>query len=80
MLRELLPDATHLYTEVCERAGASSAAGEAFAAYVNERRFFLTDAFLGRLPADQSEFTRDVVAAGGETLLNLDPGIPMCWA
>jgi len=72
--RELLPDARHYYVEVCEHATGESAAGLEYAAYANDRRFFVTDAFLGRELDRDRPFVADVVAAGGAELLELEPG------
>jgi beta-glucosidase len=72
--RELLPQARHVYVEVCERASGETGPGEDYAAYANDRRFFVTDAFLGR-PLDRDRpFVADLVAAGGSDLLELEPG------
>ena len=73
VLHELLPDARHVYTEVGERATAGPAA-EAFAEYANDRRFFITDAFLGRGLSRERPFVAAVVEAGGAELLELEPG------
>jgi len=74
LCRELLPDARHVYTEVCEHHTATAAGGEAAAEYANDRRFLLTDLFLGRSIDDRRPFVDDVLAAGGERLLALEPG------
>ena len=72
--RGLLPRARHLYVDACERASAASAGAEPFAELANDRRFFLTDLFLGRpLEADRP-FVAEVLAVGGDPLLELEPG------
>jgi hypothetical protein len=72
--RELLPDADHVYVEACERSTGTGEAGRAYASYVNDRRFFLTDLFLGREISIDRPFVRDVVHAGGADLLRIEPG------
>jgi beta-glucosidase len=73
-LHELLPDAAHVHVEACERATAAGPAAAEFTAYVNDRRFFLTDLLAG-LPLDRGRpFVAEVVAAGGAELLELEPG------
>ena len=73
MFGELLPDALHVYTDTCERHTGKGEEGQARAALANERRFFVHDAFLGRLDPDNA-YTREIIAAGGESLLELAPG------
>jgi len=74
LLRELLPDARHVYVEACEHHTASSPAGAEFAAWTNDRRFFLTDLFLGHELDPDRPFVADVLAAGGADLLDVEPG------
>lgn len=71
---ELIPDARHVYVEVCERSTGTPGEGAEYAEYVNDRRFFLTDLFLGRTPARERPFVTAVVAAGGADLLDVEPG------
>jgi beta-glucosidase/6-phospho-beta-glucosidase/beta-galactosidase len=72
--RDLLPAARHFYVDICERASAANPAALAPAELANDRRFFLLDLFLGRpLDADRP-FVAEVLAAGGEPLLDLRPG------
>jgi beta-glucosidase/6-phospho-beta-glucosidase/beta-galactosidase len=74
MLADLLPTAQHVHVEVCERHTSAGPAGDAFAEMANDRRLLLTDLLVG-LPIDaQRPFVRDVVAAGGEALLEVEPG------
>ena len=72
--RELLPGARHIWTDSCEGAAGLDEVGEAFARYCDDRRFFVIDAFLGRAGDRDRPFVADVVAAGGEDLLELEPG------
>jgi beta-glucosidase/6-phospho-beta-glucosidase/beta-galactosidase len=74
LCRALLPDAQHVHVEVCEHHTAIEPGGNAVVDYANDRRFLLTDLFLGR-PIDESRpFVSDVRAAGGARLLALEPG------
>ena len=72
--RELLPDAQHLWTDSCEGHAALDGHAESFAAYCDDRRFFAIDAFLGRAGDRDRPFVQAVVRAGGEDLLELEPG------
>jgi beta-glucosidase/6-phospho-beta-glucosidase/beta-galactosidase len=72
--REMLPGAVHVYVETCERADAAAPDGEAHARYANDRRFFLTDLFLGRYIDQHRPFVADVLRAGGSDLLDMEPG------
>ncbi len=72
--RELLPQARHVWTDSCEGHAGLDAAGEAFARYCDDRRFFAIDAFLGRACDRDRPFVRDVIAAGGAELLELEAG------
>jgi beta-glucosidase/6-phospho-beta-glucosidase/beta-galactosidase len=74
LLRELLPDARHVYVEACERHTASSSPGAQFAEWTNDRRFFLTDLFLGHELDVRRPFVADVIACGGADLLEVEPG------
>ena len=74
LLRELLPGARHVYMEACERHTSSSPAGAQFADWTNDRRFFLTDLFLGRDLDPRRPFVADVLACGGADLLEVEPG------
>ncbi len=72
--RDLLPRASHVYVDTCERHSASGPRAEAFTALANDRRFFLLDLFLGH-PLDLDRpFVAQVVAAGGDELLGMAPG------
>jgi beta-glucosidase/6-phospho-beta-glucosidase/beta-galactosidase len=74
LLRQLLPTARHVYTEACERHTSSSPAGARFAEWTNDRRFFLTDLFLGRGLDCRRPFVGDVIAHGGADLLEVEAG------
>ncbi|HUQ23063.1 MAG TPA: family 1 glycosylhydrolase [Gaiellaceae bacterium] len=74
LLGELLPEARHVYLEVCERHSSSSPAGAWFAEWTNDRRFFLTDLFLGRELDRRRPFVADVIACGGADLLDIEAG------
>lgn len=73
-LRDLLPGAEHVHVEACERHSWSTAAGEEYAAMANDRRFLLTDLFVGRPVDEDRPFVRELLAAGGEDLLTVEPG------
>ena len=73
-LRDLLPQAEHWHVEVCERHSGSSEAGDEFAMMANDRRFLLTDLLVGRPIEADRPFVRELVAAGGEPLLLVEPG------
>jgi hypothetical protein len=63
-----------VYVEVCEHHTATTPEGAAYADYANDRRFFLTDLFAGRRIDDRRPFVADVRAAGGDDLLEAEPG------
>jgi beta-glucosidase/6-phospho-beta-glucosidase/beta-galactosidase len=74
MLRDLLPGAEHVHVEVAERHTWSNGAGEEFARMTNDRRFLLIDLLVGA-PVDPTRpFVQDLLAAGGEDLLTVEPG------
>ena len=68
--RDLLPRARHVYVDTAERATGASAPAD----LANDRRFFLLDLFLGRPIDPRRPFVADVLAAGGEALLQLALG------
>ncbi|HUQ40799.1 MAG TPA: family 1 glycosylhydrolase [Acidimicrobiales bacterium] len=74
LCREMLPRARHVYVDACERHAAASPEAEAFTAMVNDRRFFVLDAFLGRAGDTERPFVALVAEAGGEDLLSIEPG------
>ena len=73
-VRAILPAAQHVWTDSCEGHAGLDPAGEAFAAYCDDRRFFAIDAMLGRAGDRDRPFVAAVCAAGGEDLLELEPG------
>jgi beta-glucosidase/6-phospho-beta-glucosidase/beta-galactosidase len=74
LYRELLPAARHVYVEACEGHSAATPEAEPHAAFANDRRFLLTDLFVGR-PVDRDRpFVAAVLAAGGGALLDFEPG------
>ena len=72
--RELLPEARHVYVDVCERADAASPSAQRVADLANDRRFFVLDLFLGKPLAADRPFVAQVQAAGGKGLLAMEPG------
>lgn len=72
--RDLLPGARHFYVDTCERASAAIPAAQAAADRANDRRFFVLDLFLGRELDPARPFVAEVLAAGGERVLDLRPG------
>ena len=73
-LRDLLPQAEHVHVEACERHTWSTAEGEEFASMTNDRRFLLTDLLVGRTIDPDRPFVQDLLQAGGEDLLTVEPG------
>ena len=72
--RALVPGARHFYVETCERASAAVPEATGTAAFANDRRFFVLDLFLGRTIDPDRPYVAQVLAAGGEPLLDLQPG------
>ena len=70
----LLPHARHVWVDTCEHHTGSGAAGAAYAAMANERRFLVIDAFLGRGYDRDGAWGAALKEAGGERLLELAPG------
>lgn len=73
-LRELLPEARHVYVDTCEGHAAAAPDAGPHAAFANDRRFFLLDLLVGREAARDRPFVAAVVAVGGADLLDLEPG------
>ncbi len=73
MYRDLLPQARHVYVDTCEHHYAGDAAAVRYTEMANDRRFFVLDLFLGSTQAD-SRFLELVSDAGGEGLLDIEPG------
>ena len=75
LARRLLPTAEHVWVDSGEHHTGVGAAGERYAALANDRRFFVLDAFLGRMIHGMARpFVDEVVDAGGAALLDLEPG------
>jgi beta-glucosidase/6-phospho-beta-glucosidase/beta-galactosidase len=74
MYRDMLPGARHVYVDTCEGHSALDPRAELYAEMANDRRFFVLDLMLGRLGDGSRPFVRDVIAAGGESLLDVEPG------
>lgn len=72
--RELLPDAKHVYVDTCEGHIGYDDVGRSYASMANDRRFFLLDLLLGRELEDTQPFVQEVLVAGGERLLAMEPG------
>jgi beta-glucosidase/6-phospho-beta-glucosidase/beta-galactosidase len=72
--RDLLPRARHLYVDPCERASAAVPEAAPVVELANDRRFFVLDLFLGRPLDPERPFVAEVLAAGGEALLAVEPG------
>lgn len=72
--RELLPAGRHVWVDSCEGHTSLDVAGDAMARVANDRRFFVLDAMLGRATDRSRPFIREVLAAGGADLLELEPG------
>ncbi len=73
-LREILPAARHVWVDTCERHTAEDPGAVPYAEMANDRRFFAIDLMPGRATDRDRPFLRDVVAAGGEDLLEIEPG------
>jgi beta-glucosidase len=70
---ELLPGARHVWVDTCEHhTGAGN--GTAYAEMANERRFLVLDSFLGRGYDLDGPLAGQLREAGGERLLELEPG------
>jgi hypothetical protein len=72
--RELLPGARHVWVDSCEGHTSVDAAGAAYAELCNDRRFIALDLMLGRAGDRDRPFVRELVAAGGADLLEMEPG------
>ncbi|MEY2398502.1 MAG: UDP-galactopyranose mutase [Actinomycetota bacterium] len=76
MLKDLLPDAQHFHVEATERHAAVTPAGAAFAEMANDRRFLLTDLFVGRAIDHDRPFVQELLGVpGGEELLATPAGV-----
>jgi beta-glucosidase/6-phospho-beta-glucosidase/beta-galactosidase len=75
LARRLVPAAEHVWVDTGEHHTGSGSAGKRYAALANDRRFFVLDAFLGRLQQGSARpFVDAVTAAGGGELFDLEPG------
>lgn len=74
LMADLLPDATHLYVDTCERHTSGGAGADAYTALANDRRFFILDLLLGREMDPERPFVAEVLRAGGAQLLATPPG------
>ncbi len=74
MYRDLLPDARHVYLDTCEGHTAARPEAQVHADFANDRRFFLTDVFLGREMSPDRPFVAAVLEAGAAPLLDIEPG------
>ena len=72
--RQLLPAGRHVYVDTCERHSAATPTADRFTAMVNDRRFLLLDLLVGRPLSPGRPFVAEVLAAGGEDLLDMEPG------
>lgn len=73
LYRDLLPTARHFYVDSCESHTSAGPAGDGITALANDRRFFVADALLGRHLDEDRPFVKEVVRAGGESLLSMEP-------
>jgi beta-glucosidase/6-phospho-beta-glucosidase/beta-galactosidase len=70
----LLPGAKHVWVDTCENHTGAGAGGTAYAAMANERRFLVLDSFLGKGYDSEGPMAGLLKTAGGEELLELEPG------
>ncbi len=70
---DLLPDAAHVWVDTCEHHVGTAGAPERYAATANDRRHVVLDLALGHDLDPGRPFLRELLAAGGEPLLHLDP-------
>jgi beta-glucosidase/6-phospho-beta-glucosidase/beta-galactosidase len=74
MFKELLPGARHFCMEVCEGHSGRGPRGARTADLANDRRFFILDLLTGRTIESGRPFVAELLAAGGEDLLELPAG------
>ena len=74
MYDELLPEAVHVYVEPCEGHSAAVVDGKVWSRLCNDRRFFILDRLLGYPVVEGAPFIRALEEAGGESLIELQPG------
>jgi hypothetical protein len=70
---ELLPDASHLWVDTCEHHVGTPGGPARYAELANDRRHILLDLALHHDLDPGRPFLRQLLAAGGESLLELDP-------
>lgn len=75
MYADLLPGGRHVYVDSCEHHMAGNDAGEELCRLANDRRFFVTDLFLGRDLEPDRPFVAAVAGAGYDDLLSMEPGV-----
>jgi beta-glucosidase/6-phospho-beta-glucosidase/beta-galactosidase/ribosome modulation factor len=71
------PTASHMWCDTCERHTGSRTSGRRYAAYANDRRFFVLDALLGHtshVKTAERPFIVDLLAHDGGDLLEIEPG------
>ena len=74
LYRDMLPGARHVYVDSCEQHTGDGFVGSRYAAYANDRRFFVLDALLGRVDdGTQRPFVDELLQHGGRALLELEP-------
>src|SRR3954466_14588049 len=72
LYKRLLPEARHVWVDTCEHHTGSNPPGREYAAMANDRRFFVSDVFLGRASATDSRFVPSALAAGAAPLMNME--------
>jgi len=70
---ELLPDAEHVWVDTCEHHIGTPGAPARYAALANDRRHVVLDLALSHDLDPDRPFLRELLAAGGEPLLDLEP-------
>ncbi len=70
---DLLPDAQHVWIDTCEHHVGTPGAPARYAALANDRRHVVLDLALGHDLDPARPYLRDLLAAGGEPLLDLEP-------
>ncbi|MDP9496851.1 MAG: beta-galactosidase [Actinomycetota bacterium] len=70
---ELLPDAEHVWVDTCEHHVGTPGDPAAYAATANDRRHVVLDLALGHELDPDRPYLRELLAAGGEPLLDLAP-------
>ena len=70
---ELLPDAEHVWVDTCEHHVGTPGDPAAYAATANDRRHVVLDLALGHDLDPDRPYLRELLAAGGEPLLEIAP-------